>query len=291
MPNGGTSREALTTPACAQPAAHGTRRAAPAREAPFRGDVHADIPAFVFPGRGASVTDELQRLWRLHELDDEAARLRAALDQHPAERSAAETQLAGERAALDRNRAATLEAQKARRVLERQAEVLAAEERKFQGQLPQIKKNEEYQALLHEIGAVKGRRSDLETRVLEQLEIEEALDAERPGLEAALGRAEAEARERVAKIEAAEAAGRRQLAALDARREAQIGGLPPQTRARYERIHASRQGRAIVAIDKNACGGCYRALPPQIMQEAKKRDRLLSCQGCGRMVVYPPDAP
>jgi predicted nucleic acid-binding Zn-ribbon protein len=291
MPNGGTSREALTTSACAQSAAHGIRHAARAPEAPHRGDVHADVPAFFFPRRDAPVTDELQRLWRLHELDEEAARVKAALDQHPAERSAAETHLAAERAALERNRAAALEAQKRRRDLERQAEALTAEEKKFQGQLPQIKKNEEYQALLHEIEAVKGRRSDLETRVLEQLEIEEALDAERPALEAALGRAEAEVRERVAKIEAAEAAGSRQLAALEARREAQIGGLPPQTRARYERVHASRQGRAVVAIDKNACGGCYRALPPQIMQEAKKRDRLLTCEGCGRMVVYPPDAP
>jgi len=236
------------------------------------------------------VTDELLRLWRLHELDEAAARLRSALEHHPAERREAETRLAGERAALDQNRGAVQEAQKKRRDLERQAEALSGEEKKFQGQLPQIKKNEEYQALLHEIESVKGRRSDLETQVLEQLEIEETLDAERPALEAALAKADAEVRERIAKIEAAEASAKEQLGALDARREAQIAGLPPATRSRYERVHASRQGRAVVAVDKNACGGCFRALPPQALQEARKRDHLLTCEGCGRILVYPPDA-
>jgi predicted nucleic acid-binding Zn-ribbon protein len=239
----------------------------------------------------APMTDELLRLWRLHQLDEEAAQLRAALERHPAERAEAETRLAGERVALEHNRAAALERQKRRRDLEKQADALTAEERKFQGQLPQIKKNEEYQALLHEIEAVKGRRSDLETQVLEHLDAEEHLAAARPALERALAAAEAEVREGLARIEGVEHEERARLAALDARRAAQIEGLPPQTRARYERIHASRQGRAVVAIDKNACGGCFRALPPQAMQEVKKRDRLLSCEGCGRLVVYPPDAP
>jgi hypothetical protein len=236
------------------------------------------------------MTDELQRLWRLHDLDEEAARIRTALERHPAERAEAETRLAGERAALEHNRASSLDQQKRRRDLEKLVDALAVEEKKFQNQLPLIKKNEEYQALLHEIEAVKGRRSDLETQVLERLEEEEKLTGARPRLEAALTQAEAEVRARLGAIEAAERAGREQLGALDARREAQIAGLPAATRSRYERIHESRQGRAVVAIDKNACGGCFRALPPQVMQEAKKHDRLLTCEGCGRLVVYPPDA-
>lgn len=237
------------------------------------------------------MTDELMRLWRLHELDEEAARLKAALDLHPAERREADARVAEERAQLERNRSAAADAQKQRRDLERQADALTLEERKFQGQLPQIKKNEEYQALLHEIEAVKGRRSELETRVLEHLEVEESLAAARPGLEAALAKAEGEVRERVAKIDAAEARAKTQLGALDARREAQLQGLPAPARARYERVHASRQGRAVVAVDKGACGGCFRGLPPQALQEARKRDHLLTCEGCGRILVYPPDAP
>jgi predicted nucleic acid-binding Zn-ribbon protein len=153
-----------------------------------------------------------------------------------------------------------------------------------------VKKNEEYQALLHEIEMVKGKRSDLETRVLQQLEAEEALEGKRPALEQALAKAEEAVRERVALIDQRESEARQRLEGLDAKRESELHGLTPQTRSRYDRIHQSRQGTAVVVIDKNACGGCYRALPPQIMQEAKKRDRLLNCEGCGRLVIYPPDA-
>ena len=29
--------------------------------------------------------------------------------------------------------------------------------------------------------------------------------------------------------------------------------------------------------------------PPQVLQEARKRDRLLICEGCGRLLLLPPE--
>lgn len=236
------------------------------------------------------MTEELQHLWALHLLDDEAAKLRAELAKIPEEKRAAQAERAEAQQAVDANRAQAADAQKRRRDLERQAEALSGEEKKFQGQLPQVKKNEEYQALLHEIEGVKARRSDLETQVLECLETEEALEAARPGLEKALAAADAGVRERVAAIDTRVGAASERLETLEARRAQELAPLTPPTRSRYDRIHQSRQGTAVVAIDKSACGGCFRALPPQVMQEARKRDRLLTCEGCGRLVIYPPDA-
>ena len=45
-----------------------------------------------------------------------------------------------------------------------------------------------------------------------------------------------------------------------------------------------------MAILKGACGGCFRNQPPQLLQDARRRDRLLVCEGCGRLLVWPPDA-
>ena len=42
--------------------------------------------------------------------------------------------------------------------------------------------------------------------------------------------------------------------------------LPAAVRARYERVHASRDGRAVVPIEKSACGGCFRTLPPAVLR-------------------------
>jgi uncharacterized protein len=261
------------------------------------GDVLRGIPVRVpaetvsarrgWPEVGVS---ELDHLWRLHLLDEEANAVRATLEKYPQEKKDAEHRLEEGRTALARNKAVSVEAQKQRRELERQVEAVSAEERKFQAQLPQVKKNEEYQALLHEIEGAKARRSEIETRVLVRLEEEERLESERPALEKALSQAESEVQAHLARIAVQEKQERDALGALDARRDMQREGLTPATRSRYDRIHGLRQGRAVVAVDKNACGGCYRALPPQLLQEAKKRDRLLICEGCGRMLVYPPDA-
>jgi predicted nucleic acid-binding Zn-ribbon protein len=94
----------------------------------------------------------------------------------------------------------------------------------------------------------------------------------------------------VRSIEAEEAVVRSQFDALSARRDVHISALAPATRQRYERAHGSRGGRAVVPIMKGACGGCFRAQPPQALNEARKRDRLLSCDGCGRILVLPPDS-
>jgi predicted nucleic acid-binding Zn-ribbon protein len=236
------------------------------------------------------VSEELDRLWALKDLDEQVAALTAELGRFPEQRAALERRLASERARLEEHRLQAAADQLKRRDLERRIEALTAEERKFQGQLPLVKKNEEYQALLHEISGVKAKRSDVETEVLMVLDEEDRRQRERPAIEQALKRAEREVAERTAEIDAAEAADRERVAGLEARRAEQIAHLPLATRGRYERIRVSREGRAVVAIQKGACGGCFRGQPPQVLQDARRRDRLLACDGCGRLLLWPPDA-
>ena len=119
---------------------------------------------------------------------------------------------------------------------------------------------------------------------------EENAAQERAPLERELNTAEAELADRVRAIEHEEEAARRQRGVFQARREKQLEGLPPATRQRYERALSGRAGRAVVPILKGACGGCFRGQPPQVLMEAKKRDRLLVCEGCGRILILPPDA-
>lgn len=236
------------------------------------------------------MTDELARLWALHGLDEEAIVIEARQRQRPAQRSEWEKKVAEARGALERHKAHVLELQKSRRQLEKDAEALTVEERRFQSQLPSIKKNEEYAALLHEIDAVKRKRSDLETDVLTRMDDEEHAAKERPALDKALQEIERESADHLARLGAEEAADRGALAALDQRRAEHAGALPAATKQRYERVRTSREGRAVVPVSRNACGGCFRSLPPQVVQEARRGDRVLICEGCGRLLVWPPDS-
>jgi predicted nucleic acid-binding Zn-ribbon protein len=236
------------------------------------------------------MSGEIDHLWALRDLDERAFALRGELKRFPEQRAQLERAMIEQKSRIERHRNETAALQLKRRETEREIESLTTQERKFQSQLPAVKKNEEYQALLHEIAGVRRKRSDLETEVLMAFESEERVSGERAETERALQSAQREATERTQRIDAEESAHRERLAAIDAERAAHVAGLPPLTRSRYERIHQSREGRAVVAIQKGACGGCYRGQPPQILQDARKRDRLQICEGCGRILVWPPDA-
>ncbi len=246
-----------------------------------------DIP-FFFAMR-ETVSEDIDRLWTLRGLDEELATLNAALRRFPGERAAIEQRLSMERGRVVQAKAHFTELQKKRREVEQQIAGVTETERKFQGQLPLVKKNEEYKALQHEIDAARKRRSDLETEVLLQLEAEDRELSERPVLERALAAAEKESAGRLELIASEERVDRERAAALEAERRQHAEGLSPILRARYERIRASLDGRALVPILKGACGGCFRGQPPQVVQEARKRDRVLICDGCGRMLLWPPE--
>ncbi len=236
------------------------------------------------------MSDEIDRLWTLHGLDEEAHGVRAALARFPEQQRGLEVKVADAGERLDRARAHVGALQKERRELERQAAALAEQERQFQAKLPSVKKNEEYTALLHEIAATREKRSVLETEILVRMEGEEQEQQGVPALERALATAREEAAARRGVLEGEQAEAQARLDGLEARRAASLQELPAATRSRYERVHASRDGRAVVSIEKGACGGCFRTLPPAVLQEARRRDHALNCDGCGRLMVWPPGA-
>lgn len=236
------------------------------------------------------MTEELQALWSLHELDEELVVAQEALAKHPEERKSIEKHLSEERIHLERHKQSVHEHQLKHRELEKDISALEAEERKYASQLPMVKKNEEYQALLHEISLTKTKRSERETDLLMRMEEETRLSSQGPTIERALKQAEKETADRMAAIAAEEQSEKDAVDGLQAKRRELMARLPANTKSRYERIHASRGGRAVVPIlPKGACGGCFRGQPPQVLQEARRGDRVLLCDGCGRMMVWPPE--
>lgn len=54
----------------------------------------------------------------------------------------------------------------------------------------------------------------------------------------------------------------------------------------YHRIRTSyRNGLALVAIERDACGGCFNQIPPQIQLEVSQRKKIIACEHCGRILV------
>ena|SRR2546430_13990124 len=54
----------------------------------------------------------------------------------------------------------------------------------------------------------------------------------------------------------------------------------------YDRIRKNyRNGLAVVPVERDACGGCFYAIPPQKQSEIKQRKKVIVCENCGRILI------
>ena len=236
------------------------------------------------------MTEELRLHWELHELDEQAVAREQVLAKHPEQRRAVETRVTTARAALAALDQRVADSAKRRRVLDGEIAAFDAQQKRFEQQQLAVTDQKQFLAMQHEIAAVRAKRDVLETEALERLDAEEREAKARPEKAHALERAEAESATTIAKLSAESSTLTADLAALTARRADIVSRLPPASRSRYEKLRAGRAGRAVAAVTQGACGGCFRGLSPAGLQEARRREKLLICDGCGRLLVLPPDA-
>lgn len=56
--------------------------------------------------------------------------------------------------------------------------------------------------------------------------------------------------------------------------------------ATFKRIHKkAKNGLAIVAIERDACGGCFNRITPQRIIDVRMRKRIITCEYCGRILI------
>jgi predicted nucleic acid-binding Zn-ribbon protein len=62
--------------------------------------------------------------------------------------------------------------------------------------------------------------------------------------------------------------------------------VDPRLLTSYTKIrHSYRNGLAVVQVERDACGGCFNAIPPQRQSEIKQRKKTIVCENCGRILV------
>ncbi len=159
------------------------------------------------------------------------------------------------------------------------------EQQRFQRQMRDIKTNKEYDALMAEIEVRKQKTSQNEDLILQAMqEIEELT----PKIE-----------EFKKKLEEVSKTNQKQMAEL----QKQIDGVDEKVKikqdekkrlslqisrvaiATYDRIRKKCMP-VVISVRKKACGACYKTFPPQRIQEIKKGDGLITCDNCGRILIW-----
>lgn len=232
----------------------------------------------------------LESLLILQDRDVKLRKVLHDLKQLPAEEKATSDRLAlqTKKFADLKLRAQQIETQ--RRDLENQARALREKIAKYSAQQLQTKKNDEYQALGHEIERAQAEISALEDQQIEHMEAYEAAQKD-----VAAEAVHVKEFEQAAAARTAELAGR--LAELKKRQtelEAEVKTLEshvdPPTLARYRRILQSKGDLAIVPVEHGTtCGGCHMTLTHQTVLSVKGGAGLVPCENCGRLLHWVAD--
>lgn len=156
--------------------------------------------------------------------------------------------------------------------------------KKYQIQLYQIKTNKEYTALELEIARIKADNSLLEEDIIKTLD---AIDIENKKIskekeflkseEAKLIEDKKTRGEDAKRIES-------ELEGLKGARGALAGKIDRLILPKYQRIINSKDGLAVVPVANDACQGCFRILPPQVINEIRMKSELIFCDNCARIL-------
>lgn len=232
------------------------------------------------------MTDQLDLLKQLQTVDAELFRLRRQRAEKPLELRRIEqevsTQAARLKAAEDKHKALQL-AQKDKEV---ELQTHEASARKLQGQLLQVKTNKEYSAMQREIESLKADNSLLEEAILKTFDAVDQTMKERQAEQQRFAQEQERLKSERQRIEKDMAVIADQIGKLERTRQSVTPGVLPETLQIYDRVLKIRDGVALVPLLKDACGGCHRRLPPQVLNEVLLKAKLVTCESCNRILYF-----
>lgn len=162
--------------------------------------------------------------------------------------------------------------------------------KKLKDRMQAIKTNKEYDALVSEIDQVKAAISELESRAVVLMETIEKTEKELEGLDEQVTTVKQINEGQLASLQKQIDSVESKIQTREKEREAVVAQVGNRAIRAYDRIRKGKGGAAVVAVKKRACGACYKALPPQRIQEIKLSQRIITCDSCGRMLIWTEDS-
>lgn len=229
----------------------------------------------------------LQNLLDLQNLDAQLREVRELLAAFPKKLAEVESRVSGAKTELDTSKAAQLGTIRERKKYELDVEQWKERVRKYKDQTAQVKTNEAYKALQHEVQTAEAEIAKAEDRLLEQMVAAEEYDRRVKASEKLLKEVEEVARGQRAKIESDKAALEKELAELNAQRAQVVAGIPENLLDHYERIARKHNGVVLAEVRDEKCSACGMRIRPHVFQEMRRgTDEMFHCETCTRILYY-----
>jgi uncharacterized protein len=155
--------------------------------------------------------------------------------------------------------------------------------KKYQGQLMQVKNQQQYAAAWKEIDATRKHVKELEDSDLKNMSeaegLQTQLDARKSGhadLQARYDTAHADWQHSLSDLRAEVEKLRERAAAVEAT-------IPDRLKNEFHKIYRQRQQIAVARASSDTCSACRTRVRPQVAQQLK-RGELVHCEGCHRIL-------
>jgi len=230
----------------------------------------------------------IDKLLQIQDKDLRIAILKKQIETVPKDKAKLLAEKALADSLMDGAKTAIQDVEKKLKTLEMEMATLKQKKLDLLGKSHQIKKNDEYKAMLHEVEAfdakVKGLE-DLQLTLWDELETAKGKRVEaQKDVDAAKARVEAS----ISDLEVRERNCTDQIAKVEAERDAMTGDVPEDLLRLYRRLlrRTNVDGsmrKALVPLLDNNCGSCMLKVTPQVRHRVLKNE-VVTCENCGTIL-------
>ena len=233
--------------------------------------------------------DDLIRLLNAQEIDLEIDKLMKYKNDCPREIESLRKEIEDVEKTFEEKKSRLNEIDKLRRNIESEIsaerDLLAQKEKR----LLATKNNKEYIAVHNEIELARERIDSLETEDLELMTEQDTLVPVKEELAKQLVTIRETNTKKIKETQKSYDSIESDIAILDLKRNKELDKVNnSRSLAVYTRLRKGKSGIAIATVDKtkHTCRGCFKQLPPQKVLEIRRGARLISCENCGRILVW-----
>jgi predicted nucleic acid-binding Zn-ribbon protein len=230
------------------------------------------------------VHPDLEQLLVLQDRQQKIKQIQTEVETLPLQRKNLEEQLAASVAGVEGLKQKARQVEMDRKKLELDVGTRTETISRLKTQQYQTRKNDEFQAIGHEI-----ERYENEIRKIEDDELELMVEADK--IKADLGLEEkksATVKESVARqtadLEAKSKTLQSRLEELTKERAEIAGKIEEDLLSRFERLFKSKGDAVVVALEHEVCTGCHMKVTTQTAHRAKAGKEIVSCENCGRIL-------
>lgn len=230
---------------------------------------------------------EIENLLRLQDADKEIRRLQEEIAELPKRVAAIEHKLAGTKAELEKAQAAVKADDATKRKHETAITDLRGKISKYRDQSLDVKTNDQYKALLHEIQFAEKEIAATEDKILELMLNADAREKEVKAAQSELKAETAEIEQEKAAARERTAEDEKQLSEWRGKRDQLRSGVSEDLLRHYERVSKFR-GSGISEVRDHKCMACQVMLRPQTYNEVRTGQQTVVCDSCQRILYFNP---